>query len=331
MILPSTNLDNSAQFELNLADQLSVREPNAQLYLVDLSPFTTLKAKIDCIAIRPTCPITEAEKREMYSRFGSRVKIRRDRFANREVQLEPSIGLQDPNPDDLRFLMQRYPTARVTRLEIAIDAKLPYGENDIYLLRRLKEQLRHCLAPQAHPDASKLQRKYFDLGCKRYVRDPAKYEAPLTTVIWEGKSGPRVSLYIKTIDNNRLVPEPFLRTEVMLDIATCGDAGLNTTKDLPVFAKELRKYCSPAFYIACGFKHDDAEDVKWKSKGAVWDISKNKNLGLRPDSDINRAYGAALNELSRRLQRLGLSRLNTETYKHFEQLHQNDCVIVQAA
>jgi hypothetical protein len=74
--------------------------------------------------------------------------------------------------------------------------------------------------------------------------------------------------------------------------------------ELPNFAKNLRKYCSPAFFIGCGFKNGDVDDAKWKNYGAAWVLKSDKGLHIRADAVVNRAFGDALNNLGRSLQRL---------------------------
>lgn len=189
--------------------------------------------------------------------------------------------------DDLCYLTTHFPDQTILRFEIAVDAYLPEGSNDLYLLRQLKEQMRHCLAPQIHSDIRKfyptvppLKRKYFGLERNLFLTDTTKSQAPLTTIIWETDIGQRVSLYIKTRDSGRDVPRYFLRIEVMMNQGACDDAGLRTLSDLPVFAKMLRKHAAPAFHVVSGFKRNDSDGSKWRAKGAIWDLDGSKGLGF---------------------------------------------------
>jgi len=306
MIFPTTNLDASAEFENKLAIQLATLRPDADLTRVDLTPFQPLKQKIDCITISWPSSITPSQMKATADTIGERLKLSRDWRKGGSIAAGCFITVQDPTINDLRFLIDNFPASRVTHLEIAIDAHLPTGSNELYLLRQLKEQIRHCIAPHTHPDAGQLKRKYFDLGCKRFLPDRPSHPAPLTTVIYEDKiAGHRLSIYLKTKDNGKPVPTPFLRTELRLDAGACEQAGMPTLGHFPNFVEILRSYCSTSFQIGCGFKYKDIDNIKWKKYGAAWVIKHPKGLRIKPDAGVNRAFGAALNELSRSLKRVG--------------------------
>lgn len=299
MLLPVSNLDDSARFEKSLAVQLDEIDPPVDLTRVDLSPFLPLKAKVDCITISWPPNITAAELAEMKTRMKDRLKLPEDPTASR------FIAIHDPVLDDFRYLIKHFPKCRIDYFEVAVDAHLPDGSNDLYLLRQLKEQIRHCVAPQMHVKFNHTKREFMDLASKRWSLDAAAHAAPLTTVRYSNRrSGFGLKIYVKTLDQGKSVGQPYVRTELSFDSVAPGWAGFEFVEDLPVFAKNLRKYCSPAFFIGCGFKSGDVDDVKWKNYGAAWVLKSDKGLRIRADTVVNRAFGDALNDLGRSLQRL---------------------------
>ncbi|MEO8408422.1 MAG: hypothetical protein ABI476_08340, partial [Oxalobacteraceae bacterium] len=119
MYLPATHHDDGAALELKFAQQL------------------------DCITIDHSKKITSDAIKDIRAAMCGTV-----RRANNQPR---SVTIHDPTVDDLQYLLDHYPTAHIGYIEIAVDAYLPQGSNDLYLLRQLKEQIRHCLAPQQHP------------------------------------------------------------------------------------------------------------------------------------------------------------------------------------
>ena len=215
------------------------------------------------------------------------------------------VTLHDPSVNDLQYLQEHYPDARVTYIEIAVDAFLPDGSNDLYLLRQLKEQIRHCIAPQEHKNFTRAERKFWNIPENRRSLDAASHAAPLTTVTYEARNnGLSLKLYLKTIDQGKPVPVYCLRAEFALKTTAPAWAGLSNVADLPAFTKNLRKHCSKAFCIGRGFKESDTDGHKWKQFGASWDLQKRKGLRIRTDGVANRKFGDALNNLSRSLKRL---------------------------
>lgn len=299
MLLPASNLDDSAQFEKSLAVQLAEIDPPVDLTRVDLSPFRPLKAKVDCITISWPPNITATELDEMKTRMKDRLKLPEDPTGSL------FITVHDPILNDLRYLIKHFPKCRINYFEVAVDAHLPDGSNDLYLLRQLKEQIRHCVAPQMHAKFNHTKRVFMDLASQRRRLDASAHAAPLTTVsYYNRRSGFGLKIYVKTLDQGKSVGQPYLRTELSLDSAAPGWAGIYFVEDLPAFAKNLRTYCTPAFFIGCGFKNGDVDDAKWKNYGAAWILKSDKGLRIRADTVANRAFGDALNDLGRSLQRL---------------------------
>jgi hypothetical protein len=299
MLLPVSNLDDSALFEKALAMQLNEISPPVDLTQVDLSPFLPLKAKVDCITICWPPHITAAELAEMETQMKDRLQLPKDPTGSR------FITIHDPVLDDFRYLIKHFPKCRIDYFEVAVDAHLPDGSNDMYLLRQLKEQIRHCIAPQAHVKFNHTKREYWNSALNRWSSDAVTHAAPLTTIHYEDRrSGFELKIYVKSLDQGESVGQPYIRTELSFNGAAPGWAGMEFVDELPNFAKNLRKYCSPAFFIGCGFKNGDVDDAKWKNYGAAWVLKSDKGLHIRADAVVNRAFGDALNNLGRSLQRL---------------------------
>lgn len=296
---PNSNLDESALFEKSLAEQLASLTPPVDLTRVNLTPFLRLHAKVDCISISWPRRIKAEELEEMATLMPGRLELPRDNHGS------SFITIHDPTLDDLRYLIAHFPKSHIDHFEVAVDAHLPPGSNDIYLLRQLKEQLRHCIAPQAHDHFKSAERRYFDLERVRWTRDATAQEAPLTTVEYiDRKSGCRLKIYIKSKDHRRPVKQRYLRTELTLSGAAPSWAGMDLMEDLPKFAKRLRKYCASAFTVGRGFKRGDPGGERWKKSGATWAINPSKGLAVQPDACVNRAFGDALSDLGRSLMRL---------------------------
>lgn len=295
--LPQTHRDSSAMLELTLAEQLRQLNPAFDVSRVDLSPFPKLRAKIDCLTISQPNGIASAEMTQLQHALSGKVTRPNDR--------PRTATIHDPTSADLKHLIKTYPRARVNYLELAVDAFLPEGSNDLYLLRQLKEQLRHCIAPHQHEQFIQTKRVYWNSVKNRRSHDGASNPAPLTTITYQSKqSGQSLKIYFKTIDQGSAAPVYCLRTELALISAAVEWAGLDCVADLPAFGQTLRSYASKAFFIGRGFKNDDADQPKWPKYGASWIISDDKGLTIQADAQANRRYGDALNDLGRSLQRL---------------------------
>lgn len=295
--LPKSNRDASAMLELSLAEQLRELNPGFNVARVDLSPFPTVRAKIDCMTISQAKGITGAEIRHLNDTLTGTV--------TRPNERPRTASIHDPTPADLKHLIKVYPDARVEQLEIAVDAFLPYGSNDVYLLRQLKEQLRHCIAPHRHARFVQTKRVYWDLARNRRSHDGVSNPTPLTTISYlSNKSGQSLKIYLKTIDQGKPTEVCCLRTELALEGAASEWAGIDCVADLPRFGKDLRTYASKAFFIGSGFKNDDTGQQRWRKYGAAWTINDDKGLIIQPDAEANQRYGNALGDLGRSLQRL---------------------------
>ncbi len=297
MYLPRKNLDNSARFERALAEQLRQEIPTFAPNAVDLSGFRPLRAKIDCITIARPPRLSVAAFAELKAALKGKVARRND---------DPKAAtIHDPTLDDLRWLSTNRGGDRVEYIEIAVDARLPAGTNDIYLLRKLKEEMRHCVAPQRHRlFDDKAVREYWDLGTRKHVHDAVAKAAPLTTVWYcSPRRLVRLKLYIKTMDQGvPMIGQPFLRIELSMDIPSW--AGIDRIGDMKSFGKRLRTFCSPAFFMGSDFKGSLDDGAMWKTRGAAWDLRKQKHLVITPNAVVNRAFGDALNELGQQMQRI---------------------------
>lgn len=283
--------------ELSLARQLRQWKPDFEIARVDLSPFPKVQAKIDCLTINGGRIIPKTEIAQLGRVLSGAVRQPNNR--------PKTASIHDPTQEDLRYLLKNYPDFRVDRLEIAVDAFLPVGSNDLYLLRQLKEQLRHCIAPCEHEHFTNTERVYWNLDSNRRSHDPVSRPAPLTTITYKATTyGLDLKIYLKTIDQDTAASEYCLRTELALSGAGGSWAGLDTVADLPRFGRSLRTYASKAFFIGRGFKQDDTARTKWQKYGAAWTFGKEKGLEIQPDADANRRYGDALNNLGRALQRV---------------------------
>lgn len=291
------SFDESAKFEFLLSNRLQAVEPLRDITRVDLSPFEPPKAKIDCIKFSWPFDAKEEVIQRMQQLISSRLKLPQDPIG------ESFIAIQDPTLDDLRFIFNEFPDAQVLHIEVAVDFRLPEGSNDLYLLRKLKEQLRHCMAPHEHPDFKKPLREFFDLKEKRWRPDFASQTCPYTTVSNVARTGMIVKTYIKTRDQKRIVNNPFVRLELTLRGVSTDLARLETLKDLPGFVDRMRKYCMQAFVVGQGFKQNDPIGNKWRDKGAVWGAKPSKGLFVKPDVGVHKAIGDAINELRRSLMR----------------------------
>lgn len=295
--LPKTDRDSSALLELQLAEQLRKLNPAFDVTRVDLSPFPTLRAKIDCLTISQQKGISGLELEQLRTVLSGTVARPNE---------QPRIAtIHDPSQADLKHLLAEYPSARIAYLEVAVDVFLPEGSNDLYLLRQLKEQLRHCIAPQKHSRFTDVKRLFWNSTRNQRSSDSAANPTPLTTVYYKSpKDGLSLKMYIKTLDQGIGVDRYYLRTELALSSTACEWAELDCVAALPAFGKKLRSYASKAFFIGSGFKVEPVDRKKWSKYGAVWAINESKGLEIQPDAQANRRFGDALNDLGRSLQRL---------------------------
>ena len=296
-MLDIKSLDDSGRYEFALSERLRREDPMFDIARVDLTPFEPPRAKIDCIKFGWPFDASVAVLERMRHLIGVRLKLPQDPIG------ESFIAIQDPTLDDLRFIFKGFPDADVRHIEIAVDFHLPHGSNDVYLLRRLKEQLRHCVAPHEHPDFKESKRTYFDPKSKHWRSDSAVQRCPYTTVRIESQTGMIMKTYIKTKDQKMHVANPFVRLELTLRGAATALAGLDKLGDLPIFVDRMRKYCMNAFVIGEGFKQNDPTGSKWREKGAVWGAVPAKGLLVKPDVKVHRVIGGAVNELRRSLKR----------------------------
>lgn len=301
MFLPRKGRDKSAHHELMLAKQLHEEEPDFDHTCVNLAPFR-LRAKIDCITIKSKA-FKEAMNEGALQVLSATVCG--DNRSNERT-------LHDPTPEDLRYVISVDPLAPVYYIEIAVDASLPIGSNQIYLLRGLKEQAVHCLAPQVQKRFVNGTRTYWDTGVKRWAYCATARRAPLTSVRFKCKrNGIAVAAYIKTLDQGKETNQTVFRIEFKVSGAEPGHMGIETMADLPNFLKNLRKMCMGAFTFGCGFqegtqrapKSNASAEALWSRHGAAWVLTHSKGLTLRRDAKVNRAYGDALNELQRAFKR----------------------------
>jgi hypothetical protein len=65
------------------------------------------------------------------------------------VVLSAAMLLHDPNFRDLQFIVERFWNMQLIYIEFAVDARLPSGSNDMYLLKVLKAHHRGYLL--CHP------------------------------------------------------------------------------------------------------------------------------------------------------------------------------------
>lgn len=280
---------------------------------VDFSRFRPLKAKVDCIVF--ACRLADFEKDRLMEIDASikdgtlTVPTDRNKWGERK---RPYLTVHDPSPRDLQYLVERFWDQQIIKIEFAVDAHLPSGSNDLYLLKQLKGQLRHCLFPQAHSRLPKAKRKYFAIGVgKKTVRhDAVGTPLPDTQIIWEQTSvDDKLALYIKEFDQKKSVGQPWVRMEARLEGSGLPIAGLGRVGMLSNFAPRLRTYLGPMFTVAGGFKSCDQRTTRraastdaWPASGAQW--AAKRAVKLEADVDAKKHIGAALNDLRRSLMRL---------------------------
>ena len=295
MALTAKKTDTSAEFESRLHERLYEANPNFDHTQVDLTAFCPPRAKIDCLTISKREGIPFSDVRSLQQQLTGKVA--------RPNNQQRIATIHDPSNADLRYLAKHYADAEITMIEIAVDVYLPQWSNDLYLLRGLKLQLRHCLAPQRHKNFIEPERKFFNLQNGYYSPDVIsdKDSAPTTIKYFTRSRDHSLKLYLKTRDQDRSLTRPFLRTELRMDTPMW--AGLGKASDFCDFGRNLRKYCSDVFSIGKSFNLDDIAGTKWAKYGASWDLKGNKKLQVRPNSSANKMFGDALSELGRGIVR----------------------------
>lgn len=271
---------------------------------VDFTPFLPLKAKIDRIDFY--CRESDLEP-GAFEKFREQIKdghlVRPKGRKWIRYPGAPWLSVNDPSLRDLHYLTDRFYEARVFRFEVAVDARLPPGANDLKPLYDLKAQLRHSMFPQEHSRLPLARRKYYDLLKERFHGDGLGTEQPKGQIIWEAPGqDDKMALYIKEKDRDNYVPQPWVRMESRLIGSGCSSAGLRCLGMLPNFADQLRTYVSDMFFVADGFKnaaeiavgHGIPKDP-WSKWGAQW--TAKGRARLNPDNDANRLIGLALNNL----------------------------------
>ena len=269
---------------------------------VDLKPFPSIKAKIDCFKFEchheDLLPPAVAKLR---LHLKGTVEVPKDR---RNIK-EPGkawLAIHDPSLQDMRYLVERFWNARMLYIEFAVDFHLPPGSNELHLLTELKAQLRHCLFPQQYVRLSGCKRKFYSEPHQRYKLDGLGTEMPETQIIWEQLFGAdKLALYIKDRDGHQLIGQPFVRLEARLDGSSCARMGLFKLGMLPAAAPNLRTYLTPMMLVGCGFKNAKAlrgpgvPVDPWFTYGAQWPGSGKAQI--KPDVEVHNAIGSALNDL----------------------------------
>lgn len=290
---------------------------------VDFTPFKRLKAKIDAITF--TCADHDLKP-------GRLVSLRRqvqdgtlcipDRRNGKSRYGGPCLAIHDPSLRDLKVLIETFWNSKIMRIEFAIDAKLPDGSNDLWRLDELKEQLRHCLFPQRHQRLRKALRKRFVKAANRYRKDALGSPMPDTQIIWESpECSDQLALYVKTVNNGQSVGQPWVRMEARLEDSGPSKAGLNRLGMLPHFAKSLRAYLAPMFWIATGYKKAESIGGRgippdaWYRWGAQW--NRNGQVKLQPEREANILVGTALNELRDSLVRIPIPMAVAHRYQEW--------------
>lgn len=303
-------IGTSSEASPSIVPTVTRLEKNKDHSQVDFKPFKRLKAKIDAITF--TCRDHDTKPARILS-LRSQIKdgrlcIPSNRYGKSHYG-EPCLAIHDPSLRDLKVLVETFWNSKIVRIEFAIDAKLPNGSNDLWRLEELKGQLRHCLFPQRHQRLRKAFRKRFVLHAGRYRKDGIGTPPPATQIIWESQNNSdQIALYIKTIDAGESVGQPWVRMEARLLDSGPAKAGLARMGMLPNFAKNLRNYLAPMFWIGGGYKNDEAlvgrgiPTDPWSRWGAQW--TGQGQVKLQPDRDANILIGTALNELRDSLVRI---------------------------
>jgi hypothetical protein len=288
----------------------------ACLTKVDFSPFLALKAKIDRIDFRGRGNSTEMTPKVVRMH---QAKLS-GRFVKPKAELESDVrgrgmAIHDPTLGDLQYLMNLFYDAQILRFELAVDARLPPGSNELWRLQVLKAQLRHCLYPQQHKTLEQARRKSWDDTKGKngnFRNDGLKPLTPhnMGQIIWEAPGWDKLALYVKDFDQGNRVERSCVRMEARLFTQGLQRAGLQRLGMLRHFAPKLRADFSDMFFIASGFKNNDEIAVgrgipkdPWSPWGAQWKF-KHFDAKLRPDSAANVLVGAALGNLRTELSRL---------------------------
>lgn len=296
--------------------------------MTDPFPGYTLRAKIDYITIADAyLPTRKDGLGAVQDDFDGRVELAaRDRAINR-------LSVHDPSVRDLQFLVDHVPETEVWEMEVAVDFLPVDPEPDLEALEAFQRQLFRGVAPHHHADMSWVIRREADpLGGRvaRLTTLEAKY--PTGTKYWYDRAGrAEVKLYVKTLDNGRPVPRPFVRLEVKLMRGALQLALANYVGLLPRFMADLRRYVTPYFWIASGVslanlprldrwvpgpRRDAAMKEAARSQARLdsdWDrfgapmAYRNRMRGrlvLRPDAQANRRIGKALSNLQAAMKAL---------------------------
>lgn len=286
---------------------LSEPEPSSPLITrVDFSRFRSVRAKIDQIVF--SCSAHDLSTSELkLTRKGITQGVLQHPRRKRWADFGTALAIHDPSLSDLQFLIDRFPKSRLYRLEVAVDANLEHGANDLQPLRELKAQLRHCLFPQRHLQLASASRKKYELAKKRYKTDALGTPLPDTQIIWEKSYGSdQVAVYIKETDEHIDIVQPWVRIEARFFAAGCANAGIDCFGKLPLVAHDLRTFVAPAMFVAQGFANNE-EIAKgrgitkrpWDLWGAQW--TAGGRAKLCPDAEANKVIGQALNDLRRSL------------------------------
>ena len=290
-------------------DDVAVPAATASLTKVDFSRFLTLTAKIDrldfyCREAELAPGKFEALKAQI--KDGLLVRPQGRRWGHPGAAW---LSINDPSPRDLQFLTERFHDSRVFHLEVAVDAKLQPGANDLSPLHELKSQLRHSMYPQQHSRLPNARRKHYDIAAKRYRDDGLGTPCPNGQIIWEASGvDDKMALYIKEKDRERYVGQPWLRMEARLIGGGCAAAGIHLLGMFPNFVPNLRTHVADMFFVADGFKNEAAIAVgrgvpknPWFRWGSQWKPKVGVAI-LHPDRIANAMIGSALNNLRTKLK-----------------------------
>jgi hypothetical protein len=285
---------------------------SACLTKVDFRAFPIIKAKIDRIDFRVP---DENRKPRLVAKHQEHLtgKLVLPKGKQPSDARGRGLAIHDPTLADLQYLTNHFHDAAMLRFELAVDAHLPKGSNELWRLAILKAQLRHCLFPQSHMSMACANRKYFNLECRLFKRDGlgTAVNDNMAQIIWESPDVEnKLGLYIKEVDQGAAVMHPHVRIEARLFGNGLGELGFQRLGMLAAVAPRLRTLCVDMFYVADGFKNNAEVAIgrgvvknPWEKWGAQWKVKQPKAL-LRPDRDANERIGLALNNLRTELLKL---------------------------
>lgn len=284
--------------------------------------FAKPKAKIDWLRF--------STPRVLDSRGKAEALVRNAGGVIKAQRRQDTITVHDPSVGGLQFLLDHYPAAPVTGIEVAIDWTLVDGSSDLDQLMLLHGFFRHRLFPQRHALLRNGTRRVFDHQAKKYLGDSLSSLGGDTTFIWrDARQEVCIRLYRKYQDQGKALLGPHLiRLEVTLERGGCQRLGLHRVAELPVFANLLRRELSDFLYVAAGIKprikrsrcqtpskakqaRQEQENeharvkVAWRRYGASW--AGKKGYQTYPDTAANRAIGVALKNLRDQLLCLKLT------------------------